>query len=83
MIIFYSCVCVCVCDERWNNSSLRRYRLRDMAKLIVAFRHIANAHKNDISYRLVGYDKLTIQYKGHNIAHVNFMSLVTCSCFYN
>jgi hypothetical protein len=75
-------VCVCVCTEV-GSSYTRKYQLIDMTKLFIAFRNTANAHKNDINYRPVGYIKLTIQHKGHRIPLVNFMSLVPCSCFYN
>ena len=42
-----------------------------MTKLIVVFRNIANAHKNDPSYRPVGYIELTIQYK---IPRINYVA---------
>jgi hypothetical protein len=64
---------VSVCAEGSNICSIRTYRLTDMKKLIVAFRNIGNAHKNDISYRPVGYVKL-IQYKCHRIPRVNYVA---------
>jgi hypothetical protein len=51
-----------------------------MTKLIVAFRNFTNAHENAISYGPFGYVKLIIQYKGHRIACVNYVSRTVFVC---